>query len=754
MTDRTDWARLEPRPYSEEMTDGLRAPVRDPLWMLTRQWQFGERQGEDGGSPVEVELDVAEDRVTRVDPRGDDAASRGPVDPFDYDGGPLESIAERESVATDDDPPLRLRAETGQQFLRTLADTGYGEYAAADFPASLRLDTPDEPLESSDRRYVELVSGRTLDGTAVARAIQSAVGNIDAVVADEADSWSRVDASRLPLPTDEFRTDRFDEAIEAFYGWYVDLYDEPTTDTGTAWDPARLAYRFAVSTGAGELETVFEAPEYRGGQIDWYSFSTAGDPAGETVSESEPSLREQTAENRPSSGPAVESLDPSVYGDSDGVAVDIADGEARDTRDDPLTLADLDETGVFGPTIRRSKRLVPATVSFPGMPASRFWEFEESDVDLTRMTADGVGLSRLLLAEFALQYGDEWFQIDLDTPVGTLSRITDLRVTDSFGITERATAAADDDWRLFSHDLPRHEVPGLFLPPTLANSTTGDPVERVVFSRDESANLAFAVERRYEGPTGRAVDRTEFQRPELVIDSVASATDPDEEYVTLANPGEDRLSLDGVTISVDGDDGVTELLTLSGGRLEPGATLRVYTGSPSTDAGDSVGARSDSVGVGRTTSILTNADVVTVTDSEGHTRARQLLDERSETLPDYRLSPDIPDYWFPFTPEQGWSFQLERALLLDADSLGDVDHRLPTPEGKILQPPAELLPRGQETYRVFDEEISRAGREVTRRYRHARWIDGAGYLWSGRESRIGDTQLSSGLQFDTLEQSE
>jgi hypothetical protein len=50
----TWWNRLEPRPRSPEVADTLAAKIRDPLWMLTRQWQFGEFQGEDAGSPAWV----------------------------------------------------------------------------------------------------------------------------------------------------------------------------------------------------------------------------------------------------------------------------------------------------------------------------------------------------------------------------------------------------------------------------------------------------------------------------------------------------------------------------------------------------------------------------------------------------------------------------------------------------------------------------------------------------------------------------
>jgi len=738
MADRTVWSRLEPRPRKDDMDDALAAPIRDPLWMLSRQWQVSEFQGEDAGSPVRVDVDIAEDRLTRVDLQGGGRGGEGgPAGPFDYDGGPLEAIVEREPVMTDDDvlteeadqpgegPTLRRRAEAGQQFRRTLADAGYGEFGAADFDADLLLDVPDQPLESSDRRYVELVGGRTLDGTAVARAIRSAVGNIDDVVAGEASSWSGVSAGSLPLPTGESRTGAFDECVEDFYAWYVDLYDEPTVETGSAWDPTRLEYRFSVMTGAGNTETVFEAPEYQGGHLDWYAFSTPGD-AG-------------------SLGAPDESGTPAEGVLTDDGQLDLPSTVTTPELPDDVGIDDLQNMPLNLATIRRSKTLMPTQISFPGMPANRWWELEDGNVDISKATDEGSGLARMLLIEFAAQYGNDWFRIDLDTPVGTLTRLTDLTVTDSFGLTETAEPAMDDDWNLYMHDLPDHDEPGLFVPPTLADSRTGEPVEKVVFARDETANLAFALERIVESPTGQALDRTEFQVPRLEIDRVSAAEDPDEEYVELANAGEDQLVIDGHELHAEIDGLTTRVHPFGQRTLEAGETIRVYTGvAPGTGG----------VSAGKSATAWTDAEAIVVKDDAGSVVAKQLLARPSDALADYRLSTDVPDYWFPFTPEQGWDFKLERALLLDASTLGLDVEEIPRPLGEILQPEDELLPPGEDTYMIHDEEITRSGREVTRRYQHARWTDGASHLWSSRESRIGDTQLSSGLRFDILDERE
>ena len=62
----TSWMRLEPRSRSAEMKTSLQARIYDPLWLLARQWQLGEFQGEDNGSPVIASWRAETARLTRT----------------------------------------------------------------------------------------------------------------------------------------------------------------------------------------------------------------------------------------------------------------------------------------------------------------------------------------------------------------------------------------------------------------------------------------------------------------------------------------------------------------------------------------------------------------------------------------------------------------------------------------------------------------------------------------------------------------
>ena len=83
----TTFSRLEPQPRRGDVTVGAAAPVRDPLWLLARQWQVGEFAGQDGGTsdrrPVARRRRRPDALRRRADPAGHHAR-RAPIRP---DGG-------------------------------------------------------------------------------------------------------------------------------------------------------------------------------------------------------------------------------------------------------------------------------------------------------------------------------------------------------------------------------------------------------------------------------------------------------------------------------------------------------------------------------------------------------------------------------------------------------------------------------------------------------------------------------------------
>lgn len=211
--------------------------------------------------------------------------------------------------------------------------------------------------------------------------------------------------------------------------------------------------------------------------------------------------------------------------------IDIGDGgpvlQADDHRSGRLDWHSVRIAGgniVDGPAKPATPALqaIPRSVRYAGMPASRFWEFEDARVYFGGWRGGTHETVRWLLAEFAVVYGDDWFIIPVDLPYGHLVRVRRLTVRDCFGETEDvgSVAAADGPervWRFLelTGDIgPEHgRSPWLWVAPVLPDRQEGDPVEELLVLRDETLNLAWGVEQRVEGPDGRAKQRARRPAP-------------------------------------------------------------------------------------------------------------------------------------------------------------------------------------------------------------------------------------------------
>ena len=104
---------------------------------------------------------------------------------------------------------------------------------------------------------------------------------------------------------------------------------------------------------------------------------------------------------------------------------------------------------------------MPAPVTFHGMPAPRFWEFEDARIDLGALQPGATDLAQMLLVETLTGYGNDWYVIPIDLPVGSLVEARSLVVTDTFGVADAASgrpaiprSASRDGWSMFSLSMP------------------------------------------------------------------------------------------------------------------------------------------------------------------------------------------------------------------------------------------------------------------------------------------------------------
>ena len=136
------------------------------------------------------------------------------------------------------------------------------------------------------------------------------------------------------------------------------------------------------------------------------------------------------------------------------------------------------------------------------MPARRFWEMEDAAVDIGALSAAAEDLGRLLLREFALIYGNDWFQVPLAVPAGSQLTIKSLTVSDTFGVTTAIPHYSDVDGAAepgacsrSSRRSPRRPPRVAGVPPNAVGAVDSAAIEDVLLLRDELANMAWGVER-------------------------------------------------------------------------------------------------------------------------------------------------------------------------------------------------------------------------------------------------------------------
>jgi len=459
------WNRLEPRSRKAEFERSLKTEIHDPLWMLTRQWQFGEFKGEDTGSPIFAKLKIKSAMVSRY--RSHDSTAENYNDQV-----PLETIVESEKIGFD----YHDRIQAAAQWLKILKLRGkeFNQASSPAVPFTLSdylqklitiypLENPsheneDDPTIAiqkaklrSNARLQQLLTtfqGRTFDGVKLLQQVQL---NLNDFVNE-----LQIDASHRNFLLG---------AAGDFMAWAEKRFSL-NTNRHSAWKPDQLEYQFACAVpNTNGNNTVIQAEEYFHGKLDWYAFDidSSPDPASGLI-HSSPAIR------------------------------------AKAIQEEVLSV-------------------IPTEAQFAGMPHARWWEFEDGNVDLGNINAETTDIAKILLAEFALLYGNNWFVVPYSIKAGSLSEVEGIVVKDVFGeqtLVKPAVQGEHDDWSawgMFNLGVKNTAAEGpseadtrLFLPPVLARVQEGPTLEEVKFIRDEMANFIWAIETKIADLTGKGQD--------------------------------------------------------------------------------------------------------------------------------------------------------------------------------------------------------------------------------------------------------
>lgn len=439
----TSWTRLEPRCRNSEMSTSVQARVYDPLWMMARQWQVGEFQGEDSGTPVMARLRAESARLTRyfAGPIAPNTKANAPL----YDSRiPLETLVEREPIrpgTNQNTKPekLRLAAEGGQHFLRMLgqqtltrdySDTFLRNYA---FPALTSEQRA--AMDSDSLSFLDLIMPRVPDGRKLYSALRSSSSSGTVILPPV------LQIAQADLP-------KVEAAAKAWSQWFESLFSEPD-NTNPTWLSERMEYAFSVGTRFGDGERVLTAQEYFEGNLDWYSFDA--------------------------------NAEVTLGGAADNAVTEIT----RTTIPAPVSFR--------GAPAARFWEFEDAQVDYSAI--------QTGPTDLPHLLliefANSYGNDWFVIP----------VELEVGTLCRTRSLVvTDTFGVRTLIKPNSESGLPHSLWRMYQTSFLRGSgitVPAsnqFFLPPTLVKNIEGKPIEEVLFLRDEMANLAWGVERIIESP--------------------------------------------------------------------------------------------------------------------------------------------------------------------------------------------------------------------------------------------------------------
>ncbi len=258
------WNRLEIRARCEKFDDNLRNTLHDPYWTLCRQWQTGEFEASDNGSPAEVRV------RWRHYPFQDLSLGGNPSGLF-TDRQPLEAEVERTIIR----PGMALRIEMGRHFQRmlkaALGGAAAGLVAELKANPALRFELPAQGDPAERQANAHLLSNRTLQTWVHAAAQTGAL-----------DGGKLYDALKSGQSVSDFLSGanaQADATGAEWVVWFDNQYNQPANENVDAWLPRRLEYQFEVSLeGKDRQPVVLGAEEYYEGRLDWYAFAYGDAP--------------------------------------------------------------------------------------------------------------------------------------------------------------------------------------------------------------------------------------------------------------------------------------------------------------------------------------------------------------------------------------------------------------------------------------------------------------------------------------------
>jgi hypothetical protein len=256
--------RIEPRARKADIAQALSFEVFDPLWLLTRQWQYGRFKGNDCGSPITTKVKVSKRRLDTTYPNCNKMKFEVKKDystdtPMEYEVEKqnrnitpfirLESAIHFKKmieIALEKEKDKKEKCEnTVQALMKAFVLDPFIPFVNEKDKTVETLKT--EQNENLKRLYITY-GKRMFDGYKL--------------FADK-DSSSKIKTISKELKFTMLRT-----LFAEYKKWFIHKYLPITDNKMNCWNEEELGYDVAM----GEDKNIYEAEDYHTGKLSWFSF--------------------------------------------------------------------------------------------------------------------------------------------------------------------------------------------------------------------------------------------------------------------------------------------------------------------------------------------------------------------------------------------------------------------------------------------------------------------------------------------------
>jgi hypothetical protein len=472
--------RIDPRTRSSDYLNALSFEIFDPLWMLSRQWQYGRFKAVDCGTPVMVKIKTEKSSIDHIQCKSKNANA---VDESYFKDRPLEYEVEKQNVEI---TPY-VRVESAMQLKKMLLA---GDFSKEDFAFLYgeKFKLHDELAEIKKEDKKDDINSLKIENN-------SALNDFYKFYRNRSFDGYKVylEYTNNANFLKEQKKQKLDEVFATYAEWFKNKFLPcGNKDENSYWSNEKLGYEVKVKQG----ENTYIADDYDTGKLSWYSFD---------YSEKE--------KNKGASSETEEKM--LSYIPTPAKIPGAPSSRLWEFEDRKVNMGNCDTDYSFIGTA--------AIMQYVSM-FSNDWMI----MPLETETGTILDVKGIVVKD---SFGDR-FYINQDSEMLDEYDYGKIQRTDKVDYPQ---VIYTDRWNLFgtSYDAAYKNrnfgtVRGLLFPPTVLRCEESKPIEEVQFLRDEMANMVWGVETTLNNRCGGTMDGRTLS--DKVLNSV------DEANALLAGP--------------------------------------------------------------------------------------------------------------------------------------------------------------------------------------------------------------------------